>query len=71
MKGGERRCRKCIHGPTQRECDVYAKAAPTFRAMPYGGMYCGFMECEPIKSRIESAAKRMAGEWPERKAVKR
>ena len=62
MKGGERRCRKCIHGPTQRECDVYAKAAPTFRAMPYGGMYCGLMEHKPIAARVGSTAWRWASE---------
>ena len=66
MKGGERICSKCVHGPTQSECDVLFEAYETFCAMPYGGMYCGLMETHQIMSRTKSAAKRMASEWPER-----
>ena len=71
MRGGERRCSKCVHGQTLPECDVRSDAEPTWRTMGWGGRYCGLFEREPIASRAVSAAKRMAGEWPKRKAVER
>ena len=62
MKGGERMCSKCVHGPTQSECDVREQAVETFAWMPYGGMYCGFMERKPAVSRVASTARRWASE---------
>lgn len=67
MNGGERECSKCVHGPNQDACDVYQQARQTFVWMPYGGMYCGYMERRTIAERIDTAARRMASEWPERR----
>ena len=67
MNGGERRCSKCVHGPTQDACDVYQQARQTFVWMPYGGMYCGCMERKPIAARVGSTARRWASEKLEAK----
>ena len=62
MMGGERICSKCVHGPTQRECDVREQASKTFAQMPYGGMYCGYMKRKPIAARVGSTARRWVSE---------
>lgn len=62
MKGGERKCSKCVHGPSQDVCDVYGQARQTFAWMPYGDMYCRYMKHRPIISRAESTARRWASE---------
>lgn len=68
MKGGERECSKCVHGP-MGSC---AKAdTRKWLTTDYGARFCSEMEREPLSVRITSAARRFAGEWPERKAVDR
>ena len=69
MRGGARICSKCIHGPTQRECDV--KDVREMAILNGFDPVCSHMKREPIVARAKSAAKRLASEWPERKAVKR
>jgi len=68
MRGGQRQCVKCIHGPL----DTCAMAdVREWYTTDYGARFCSEMKCEPITSRAISVTKRFASEWPERKAVKR
>ena len=69
MRGGARKCSKCIHGPTQRECDV-PESERDMAILNGFDPVCSHMEREPIASRVKSAAKRFASEWPERKAMR-
>jgi len=68
MKGGERICSKCVHGPRDecRKADVRE-----WFTTDYGARFCTEMERTSIASRAATAAKRMTCEWPDRKAVKR
>jgi len=70
MRGSARNCSECIHGPTQRECDVPINERKMVMMNGFDP-FCSHMEREPIVSRAISAAKRLASEWPERKKVER